>query len=319
MRNRALSRTAAPGFTLIELLVVIAIIGVLVALILPAVQAAREAANRTKCINNLKQLGLAATEYHDQHQSFPSGWYCNEEDTTACLPYIAFANQWAGHISLLPNLEQMNLFNEMNFEVPPMYFDTNNNKRLQPDNSTSLRRSLEFFVCPSNRKTTATTTQDGSGTGAGTTTSTTTKVGPSDYRWNMAAGRQLNCTKDPALSYDDCNYYDNGVAFRNSTVSIADINDGTSFTVLMGEVREGTWPEAASCCVRTAQDRSMNRPISVNGKASYIYWSSQHNGRINFARCDGSVSSIPYNLKKDILLKLMTRNGGEAVSTDDLN
>ena len=129
------------GFTLIELLVVIAIIGVLIALILPAVQSARESANRAKCTNNLKQLGLAAQEYHDAFSSFPSGWLCDTTDPN-CLPQAASAYMWNGLCGLFLKLEQGNLYNEINFDLP-----TN-----AVDNVTSTRRTLEAFVCPSNRK-----------------------------------------------------------------------------------------------------------------------------------------------------------------------
>jgi prepilin-type N-terminal cleavage/methylation domain-containing protein/prepilin-type processing-associated H-X9-DG protein len=322
MRRSRTARRSRAGFTLIELLVVIAIIGVLVALILPAVQQAREAANRSKCVNQMKQLALAAQQYHDTFQTFPSGWYCDETDVN-CLPYIAYPTMWSGLTSMLPNLEQRTLFDEINFNLPPMYIDVNGAQRVMPENATSLRRSLESFVCPSNRKPTATGgTQTTQQPGGGTKTAITTpRVGPSDYRWNMAAGRQLGCTPTTGIGYDDCANYDNGIAYRNSTVSIADITDGTSFTIMMGEVREGTWPDASSCCVRTTDEpnRTMNRPLIANNRQYWTYWSSQHSGGVvNFARCDGSVSSLHSQIKKPVLVKLMTRNGGESVTSDDL-
>src|SRR4051794_15570219 len=159
MRRYCCGRRTKAGFTLIELLVVIAIIGVLVALIMPAVQAARESANRARCQNNLKQLGLSAQQYHDSFSSLPSGWYCQEADWDAtsgcsgstgpfvpdcnCVPWNAQQYMWNGLMTgLLLKLEGVNLWNETNFNLPPNF----------PDNSTSVRRTVDAFVCPSNRK-----------------------------------------------------------------------------------------------------------------------------------------------------------------------
>ncbi len=314
-RNR--SGRFATGFTLIELLVVIAIIGVLVALLLPAVQSAREAANRSQCQNNLKQLGLAAQEYHDAFSAFPAGWYCSAPttdptnpnaytggDVTGCAavytPYQGY--QWSGLIGLFRNLEQGNLFNEINFDFSPS--DVNN--------STAVRRTLTAFVCPSNRRP-ETTTQVGS----------TQKMGPSDYRGNMAAGMILPDASGPCPTQDPknvyCCNYDNGVTYQNSKVGMADITDGTSNTCLIGETiaPNGVWAPATSCCVRSNNDRTINRPIVSGGKNYYTYWSSKHPGTVNFVNCDGSIRSIAVTINKAVLNKLMTRNGGETVSADE--
>src|SRR3954453_24110035 len=96
MRRYRGQRGSRSGFTLIELLVVIAIIGVLVALILPAVQAARESANRAKCINNLEQRGLAAQEYHDPLGASPSDWLCDPVNDPNCVNSQASPYMWNG-------------------------------------------------------------------------------------------------------------------------------------------------------------------------------------------------------------------------------
>jgi prepilin-type N-terminal cleavage/methylation domain-containing protein len=321
MKRSGRENYSRSGFTLIELLVVIAIIGVLVALILPAVQQAREAANRTKCINNLKQIGLAAQQYHDVYQSFPSGWYCNDQADPNCLPNAASPGYWSGWPSLFLKLEQQNLYDELNLYLPPVQMIQNSTGLMvmapYPDNATSVARSLDFLVCPSNRKAAATTTGTSTSTSKTAANNVTYRVGPSDYRGNMAAGMVADPTcQDPRNVA--CCVFDNGIFYRNSQVSIADITDGTTFTVMYGEVLQGTWPDATSCCVRTNVDRVINKPLPGTNPPLYGYWSSKHNGIINFAKCDGSVSSIPVTIKIPVLLKIMTRNGGEAVSSDDL-
>ncbi|MGE3818271.1 MAG: DUF1559 domain-containing protein [Isosphaeraceae bacterium] len=309
--HRAARESRPPsGFTLIELLVVIAIIGVLVALIMPAVQSAREAANRAKCQNNLKQLGLAAQEYHDSFNAFPCGWYCSppvyDENNaliagdlncaTTGTPFQTY--MWNGLPGLFLKLEQNNLWNEINFDLPPT----------DRSNWTSIRRTVDGLVCPSNPKPDI------------TSLGIAVRPGPSAYRGNMSAGMvppgSPGC---PTLQPTNpaCCIFDNGIMFQNYEVNIADIADGTSNTMLIGETLQGNWADATSCCVRTNVDRTVNKPIGAGGKLFNTYWMSKHPNLVNFVRCDGSVTPVTNQINKLVLIKLMTRNGGETISSEE--
>jgi prepilin-type N-terminal cleavage/methylation domain-containing protein/prepilin-type processing-associated H-X9-DG protein len=131
------------GFTLIELLVVIAIIGVLIALLLPAVQAAREAARRSQCVNNLKQIGLALHNYHDVNGSFPMG-------SGQCQYWPVFTylskNGLSAHASLLPQLEQSPIFNAINFSFG---IEDGSTAMPWPIQATAASAQISVFVCPS--------------------------------------------------------------------------------------------------------------------------------------------------------------------------
>jgi prepilin-type processing-associated H-X9-DG protein len=211
-------------------------------------------------------------------------------------------------------MEQGNLFNEINFNLTTQ----------MPDNATAVRRSITGFVCPSNRRPTAIQTSTGS--------SATSPLGASDYRGNMAAGMILptsdnGCTGAPAdATNPNCLIYDNGLTYQNSTVAMADITDGTSTTALYGECVDpkGVWSQATNSCVRTNTDRTINKPIIVTNQLTgatttyWWYWASKHPGMVNFGFCDGSVRTVTAQINKLILNKMMTRNGGEAISADEI-
>ena len=138
------------GFTLIELLVVIAVIAVLIALLLPGVQAAREAARRMQCTNNLKQIGLALHNYHASWNSFPVGFLYAYQGV---LPNSSPSQyRWSALAQMAPFLEQANLFNALNFDFPIAHMPTDKSALFWPyfeANTTVMATHVAMFVCPS--------------------------------------------------------------------------------------------------------------------------------------------------------------------------
>ena len=149
----------ARGFTLIELLVVIAIISVLIALLLPAVQSAREAARRIQCVNNLKQMGLAIHNYHDAQGQFPCAYLTLEGGGGVMGPPDPLTDDtgpgWAWGSLLLPYMEQAPLAASLNFNLPCWF----------PENTTGTHTTIAVYLCPSvNVDETPFDVKDGSGT-----------------------------------------------------------------------------------------------------------------------------------------------------------
>jgi len=208
MKNRLGSHRKVGGFTLIELLVVIAIIAVLIALLLPAVQQAREAARRTQCKNNLKQLGLALHNYNDVSGRFPMAVTWGVKTGATWGPHH---HTWLTRI--LPYIDQASLYGQFNFNVSAW-----DNVVGSPTNRTLVAKSFPAFRCP---------TETG-------VPSSTKNVGITSYAaaegfdwWQRSAGG--------AGPENDGGIGKGGIFTCNYSSRIADISDGTSNTVMVGE------------------------------------------------------------------------------------
>jgi len=319
------------GFTLIELLVVIAIIAVLVALLLPAVQQAREAARRSQCKNNLKQIGIALHNYEGACRAFPPG-YISGPNIPAMGPVDPQFNDagqgWGWLTQLLPYIDQAPLYNVLNLSLP--CYD--------PANVAATRTTIKSIRCPSDSA--------GGNPAFGETVNvvdvndnTLAVFGRSNYVANVG-NSTLWCSWPVTLQ-------PNGAMFRNSRVQIADVTDGLSNTVFVGErssnLGDSVWPGAVPFSTHFAWPPfaslgtgGTNRqydgpgayvgahggpcpyedPVVIHPPNSPLGHSDQmqslHAGAVaNILMGDGSVRLISATVNLGVWAGLSSRNGGE--------
>ena len=220
------------GFTLIELLVVIAIISVLIALLLPAVQAAREAARRGQCVNNLKQIGLAMHNYHQIQDRFPPGHSESADQPGYSDKQYAGWTEWSALASMLPYLEQGPLFNSINFGYCGGYNYGAN------CNGTAWTTRLGSFLCPSDPNTLG--NAPNFGTGPPNTNSYRGCLGTtSAVYWSNVSNSPgyAGCQPDPfrITGNPGCSPYSTGMFVYWIPHGLQDCTDGSSQTVAYAE------------------------------------------------------------------------------------
>ena len=309
------AHTPRTAFTLIELLVVIAIIGILVGLLLPAVQKVREAAARIKCTNNLHQMGLALHSYHDANNGLPAGY-------TASGSYFDGASDtspgWGWAALLLPYMEQGNLARSIDFTQP-----------VGAAANAAVQTPLPILICPSDQApNTAFAVNDPFG-------QPVARLAPSSYA-ACVGGDESDVTAATGM----------GAFYRNSRTRFTDITDGLSETILIGEKAwsnaEGAWAGAPANATLARGPRNPNpgsSSASLPAPALVLShshlnnattdtdgglddFSSNHAGGSNFLFADGSVhfiNSIPgdtpagYTADSIAFQALGTRAGGEVI------
>ncbi len=304
------------AFTLVELLVVIAIIGVLVALLLPAVQSAREAARRMQCSNNLKQMALAAHNFHDVEGRLP---YNTQAQGGWNWAYQRNQRSWSCLARLLPYIEQANLKQQLQIEN---LTNTDTAGRTMGQNLAILSTPINIFFCPSDtaRQKKADDIRANL-QGVMITLSNYKGVNGSNWCW----GTFVN--NGPT---NDCDGLQrgNGIFFRldfQKKQRLANITDGTSNTMMFGEDIPAldahcTWPYANGVGGTTAVPPNWNKRPNGTLYNPYNDWPhlysfrSRHPAGLQFAFADGSVRFIKDSTAAQTYRDLSTIDGGETAS-----
>jgi prepilin-type N-terminal cleavage/methylation domain-containing protein/prepilin-type processing-associated H-X9-DG protein len=311
-------RSRRTAFTLVELLVVIAIIGILVALLLPAVQAAREAARRTQCQNRFKQVGLSLHNYHQAIGRFPPGQIWDDD-------FIG----WSWGVYALPYVEQGSIYNRLDFGDG---FTSSVNFPL-------MGTLLDGFLCPSSPNTDSwieccSGLQNGPNPVDDIRQSN--MAGVSDSRANGEGNMALSVARSDG----------NGMLFNRNSVKFKHVTDGTTNTLFVGEITsaQGEHPSQGTAWIghSWANWNCQATALGINGIGSVpggrndaidpldgdggnrhseyyreVSFSSFHPGGAHFLMVDGSVRLISENVNQFTLAALTTRDGGEVVEGGD--
>ncbi len=282
------SKSPRCGFSLIELMVVIAIIAVLTSLLLPAVQQAREAARRTQCRNNLRQIALALHNYHDRSRSFPPSTVVDHNGPDM--------GRWSWIVRVLPDLDQAPLYQHLDLDDDVWSVCS----RYKP--YTSQR--LSVLMCPSDPNSEGIYESNGD-----------CPLGEA-----YALTSYLGCRGSTRQLPDDGLFPD-----ANRGARLADILDGTSSTILVGErpadpqAYWGWWAAGVGFDGHGLGDYVLDTyeglyAGDLTDNADLLHYWSAHTGGAHFAMCDGSVRFLSYSIDHETFLAIGSRNGGEVVS-----